>query len=179
MPFGLVTAPATFSRLMRKLLYGMTNINNFIDDIIIFTTDVDQHVAVLSELLTRLRNANRTAKPGKCAIGYTSIKCLGHIVGENKLQPHPDKVKAIQEAVEPTTKRKLRYFLGLLSFLQEVYSKLFINCVTPYRFIKEKGRQKACLESASGEIYSIIKILACTITYSQTSRFIKAVYSSD
>lgn len=35
-PFGLVTAPAMFSRLMRKLLYGMTNTDNFIDDIIFY-----------------------------------------------------------------------------------------------------------------------------------------------
>lgn len=34
LPFGLLTAPATFSRLMLMLLYEMTNIGNFIDDII-------------------------------------------------------------------------------------------------------------------------------------------------
>ena len=37
MPFGLVTAPATFSRLMRKVLHGMPNVDNFIDDILVFT----------------------------------------------------------------------------------------------------------------------------------------------
>lgn len=114
--------PATFSRLMRNLLYGMTNIDNFIEDIIIFATNVDQHIAVLRELLTRLRNANLTAKPRKCAIGYKSIECLGHIVGVNKLQPHPDKVTTIQEAVAPSTKRQLRSFLGLLSFYRKLIS---------------------------------------------------------
>ena len=43
MPFGLVNAPATFSRLMRKLLYGMTCVENFIDDIIIFAETWEEY----------------------------------------------------------------------------------------------------------------------------------------
>ncbi|XP_061190531.1 uncharacterized protein LOC133198457 [Saccostrea echinata] len=94
MPFGLVTAPATFSRLMRKLLYGMQNIDNFIDDVIIFTLDLDQHLKILEELFNKLRDANLTAKPSKCSIGYSSLECLGHIVGEDRLKPHPEKTDA-------------------------------------------------------------------------------------
>lgn len=44
MPFGLVTAPATFSRLMRKVLFKMKNVHNFIDDKIIFTQTFEQHL---------------------------------------------------------------------------------------------------------------------------------------
>lgn len=55
MPFGLVTAPASFSRLMRKLLKDMENIDNFIDDIIVFTVTVENHLQVVRELLERLR----------------------------------------------------------------------------------------------------------------------------
>ena len=61
MPFGLVTAPTTFSRLMRNLLRGMENIDNFIDDVVVFTPSFSHHVSVLTESFTRIaiRESNR------------------------------------------------------------------------------------------------------------------------
>ncbi|XP_033728194.1 uncharacterized protein LOC117317492 [Pecten maximus] len=63
MPFGLVNAPATFCRLMRKLLYGMSNIESFIDDILIYTQTWEHHEQILRELFDRLRKSGITAKP--------------------------------------------------------------------------------------------------------------------
>lgn len=53
----------------------------------------------------RLRRAKLTARPSKCSIGFRQLDCLGHVVGGDKLQPHPDKVKSIEEAPRPVTKR--------------------------------------------------------------------------
>ena len=72
MPFGLVIAQAVFSRLMRKLLDNMDNIDNFIDDILVFTMTWPDDVEVLCELFRRLRCAGLTAKPSKTFIGYRS-----------------------------------------------------------------------------------------------------------
>ena len=119
MPFGLVTAPATFSRLMRNLLQGMENIDNFIDDVLIYSQSFTEHVSVLHELLTRLRSANLTAKPSKCSVGYKQIECLGHIVGNESISPNPDKVEVIQTAIRPGTKKQLRSFLGLVGFYRK------------------------------------------------------------
>ena len=47
MPFGLVTAPVTFSRLMRKVLHGMSNVNNFIDNILIYTETLEHYFSIL------------------------------------------------------------------------------------------------------------------------------------
>jgi hypothetical protein len=85
MPFGLVNASASFSRLMRKLLEGMQCVDNFIDDIIIYTRSFQQHLVVIKEFLKRLRTANSTVKPSKCFIGYSSLECLGHIAGCEEL----------------------------------------------------------------------------------------------
>ena len=70
LPFGLVTAQACCSKLMRKLLKDITNTDNFVDDIIIFTSTWEQHLQVLEQLLMRLRDANLTVKPIKCFIGF-------------------------------------------------------------------------------------------------------------
>lgn len=91
MPFGLVNASASFSRLMRKLLEGMQCVDNFIDDVIVFTRTFREHVCVVKDFLQRLRAANLTVKPSKCFIGYKSLECLGHIAGNEELRPLPDK----------------------------------------------------------------------------------------
>ncbi len=72
---------------------------------------------VLTELLQRLRSANLTAKPSKCCIGYGQIECLGHMIAKDRLSPHPHKVKAIENAPRPETKRQVKSFLGLVGFI--------------------------------------------------------------
>ncbi len=138
MPFGLVSAPATFSRLMRKLLKGMTNIDNFLDDILIFTMTWIHHMQVLRELMTRLKAANLTAKPGKCFIGFGSLECLGHVVGEERLRPHPDKVQAIVQAERPKTKKQVKSFLGLIGFYRKFVPN-FSHIAVPLTDLTKKG----------------------------------------
>ena len=82
LPFGLVTAPANFSQMMRLLLRGLKDIDNFIDDILEHTVDWSDHIVGLRELLQRLRQAGFTARPSKCMVGYTSVAFLGHNVGD-------------------------------------------------------------------------------------------------
>ncbi|XP_071949807.1 uncharacterized protein [Antedon mediterranea] len=116
MPFGLVNAPATFSRIMRKLLHGMKNTINYIDDILIHTSSWEEHVTILKELFRRLRAANLTARPSKCFIGYESIEFLGHVVGKGHLKPRPEKIQSIVQAKRPETKKQLRSFLGTTNY---------------------------------------------------------------
>ena len=116
MPLGLVNAPASFSRIMRDLLRGLSNVDNFIDDILIHTATFEEHIVILREVLERLNKANLTARPTKCFIGYRSIEFLGHCVGQGELRPVQDKVNAVQNAPRPKTKKQLRSFLGLVGY---------------------------------------------------------------
>ena len=119
MPFGLVNAPATFTRLMRKLLRDMPSTHNFIDDILVHTPTWEEHIAIVKELMKRLRQANLTARPSKCFIGFEKVEFLGHIVGNGKLQPQPDKLSKVQAAPRPETKKQLRSFLGLAGYYRK------------------------------------------------------------
>lgn len=69
MPFGLVCAPATFSRIMRTLLRGLKGVDNFMDDVLMHSTTWEEHMIALEELFERLQGANLTVKPSKCTIG--------------------------------------------------------------------------------------------------------------
>lgn len=138
MPFGLVCASASFSRIMRKLLFGMEAVDNFIDDVIEFTVTFQEHLEVLRELLERLRKANLTVKPSKCYFGFESIECLGHVAGGNRLRPQPEKLKVIKEAPRPQTKKQVRSFLGLVGFYRNFVPN-FSSIAVPLTDLTKKG----------------------------------------
>ncbi|XP_069108942.1 uncharacterized protein [Argopecten irradians] len=138
MPFGLVNSPATFCRMVRKLLNGMSNIDSFVDDLLIYTKKWTEHLEVLNELFARLRKAGLTARPTKCALGYDSLECLGHIVGQQRLLPNPDKVRAILEADRPVTKKQVRSFLGLAGFYRKFIPNFAVTAV-PLTDLTKKG----------------------------------------
>ena len=82
MPFGMRTAPATFMRLMDKLLEGEEeHADAYYDDASVFSDDWEQHLKHLRSVLERMRNAGLTLRPTKCYIGHREIPLVGHIVG--------------------------------------------------------------------------------------------------
>ena len=124
LPFGLVTAPANFSRMMRLLLKGLIDIDNFIDDILEHTVEWNDHLVKLKELLQRLRQSGLTARPSKCMIGFTSIEFLGHKVGGGVLTPNQDKVNDIVVATGPETKSRYSNFWAWWVSIESLYPSL-------------------------------------------------------
>lgn len=123
MPFGVMNASAVFSRMMRRLLKGMSNTVNYIDDILLYTETWDEHMILLNEVFKRLKHAGLTARPSKCHFGYSSLEFLGHKVGSGRLGPLPEKIDKIIRASIPKTKKDVRSFMGLASY----YSKFIPN----------------------------------------------------
>ena len=151
MPFGLVNAPATFCRLMRLLLKGMSNVDNFMDDIWLYTVTWEEQLIALRQLFSRLREARLTARPTKCSIGYPKVECLGHFVSEGStLTPHPDKVQAIVAAGRPKTKKQVRSFLGLIGFYRR-YIPNFAAIAVPLTDLTRKGQPNVVQWGSSQE----------------------------
>ena len=141
MPFGLKTAGAVFSRMMRKLLnpLGRNDIHSFMDDILIATETWEQHLEALEAVFQRLEEANLSAKPSKCYLGFEEVSFLGHRVGEGKLGPEDDKVQKILTAQRPRTKKDVRSFLGLANFYRR-YIANFSNIACPLTDLTKAGK---------------------------------------
>ena len=129
LPFGLCNAPSTFQRIMDQTLRGLLHKNClvYLDDIIIYSETFEDHLVHLRQVFERLRKANLKLKPGKCYIGRRQVKYLGHIVSEAGVKPDPENVNKVLQFMEPTDKKSLKSFLGMLGYYRKFvpgYSEL-------------------------------------------------------
>ena len=79
MPFGLVTACATYIRLIRIVLADL-NVSFYFDNIIIYSSDWETHMVATRGVLGRLRLHNLTVEPSKCRFGFESMEYLGFVL---------------------------------------------------------------------------------------------------
>ena len=82
MPYGLVNSGASFQRLIGHILRGLEYrlALIYIDDIIIFSASVDEHVVHLKEVFRMLRDANVKLNPKKCSFGKQRVEYRGQVV---------------------------------------------------------------------------------------------------
>ncbi|KAL8582193.1 hypothetical protein ACOMHN_004112 [Nucella lapillus] len=139
LPFGMVNAPAVFTRMMRKLLKGLKGVENFMDDILIASETWEEHMSQLAEVLLRLRQANLTARPTKCQIGYPDLEFLGFVVGENTKQPEKSKIERMLSSARPKSKTEVRSLLGLIGFYREFVPN-FAAITSPLSDLTKKGQ---------------------------------------
>jgi len=76
-----------------------------LDDIILFTTSLDEHPTSLKIVFEKLKNANLKLQLDKCEFLKKEKEFLGHIVGPNGVMPNPEKVKAINKFPIPKTQK--------------------------------------------------------------------------
>ncbi|KMQ92329.1 gag-pol fusion protein [Lasius niger] len=95
MPFGLHSAPATFQRLLDKVLGSELepHVQVYLDDIVIASRTFEDYLAHLSDVFSRLRHARLRLNPKKCHFCRPSLKYLGHIVDRNGIRTDPDKYR--------------------------------------------------------------------------------------
>jgi len=129
MPFGLTNAPATFCNLMNDVLYEFLDdfVVVYLDDIVVFSRSMNEHVVHLSRVLSRLREHKLFVKREKCDFASAEIMFLGHLVSVDQVRMDPMKVQAIVEWAAPATVSDLRSFLGLANYYRRFikdYSKV-------------------------------------------------------
>lgn len=118
MPFGLKNAPATFQRLMNTVLRGLVGVICFVymDDIIVYSTSLQEHYDNLAKILNALEKANLKVQLNKSEFLQKEVAFLGHIVNEDGVKPNPDKIEAIKNWPTPKTEKEIKSFLGTLGY---------------------------------------------------------------
>ena len=110
-PFGLAQAPAYFQRLVNEVLSGLTFAFGYLDDILVFSPNMESHLEHLRLLFERLRSADLKLKEVICNFLKKHIQYLGHIVLGEGITPLPEKLDSIQKCYQPKPQKKLNNFL--------------------------------------------------------------------
>ena len=138
-PFGLCNAPATFSRLMDRVLAGLhwETCLFYLDDIIVFSSTWEEHLARLRQVFERLRHTNLKLGAEKCTFAAKEVSNLGHRVTEEGLLPDSSLLAAIREIPPSKTATEVRSFLGLAGYYR-LYVKNFVAIAGPLHALTRK-----------------------------------------
>lgn len=132
MPFGLCNAPATFQRLMERCM-GDLNLRDcliYLDDIIIFSQDIDSHIDRLDLVFQRLAEYQLKIKPSKCEFFQKETTYLGHVVSEEGIRADPKKSEVVKNWPTPQTVKQVRQFLGFAGYYRR-FIKGFASIARP------------------------------------------------
>nr|GEZ26158.1 putative reverse transcriptase domain-containing protein [Tanacetum cinerariifolium] len=118
MPFGLTNALAVFMDLMNRMCkpYLDKFVIVFIDDILIYSCNKEEHANHLRIILELLKKEKLYAKFSKCDFWIRIVQFLGHIIDSQGLHVDHARNKAVKNWTSPTTPTEIRQFLGLAGY---------------------------------------------------------------
>ena len=149
LPFGLKNAPMSFQALMSKVL---KNLNFkvalvYIDDILVFSKDFNQHLEHLDLIFSTLSSANLTLKPTKCKFAAKEVRYLGHVLSKDGVRVDPEKTSAVADFPVPKTVKQVRSFLGMCNYYRK-FVKDYAKIAQPLNDLLKKDLKfvwtKAC-----------------------------------
>lgn len=161
MPFGLCNAPATFQRLVSKVLGGVSNCRAYLDDIVVHSDDWVSHMTTVREVFTRLSDASLTLNLTKCEFGKGTVPYLGQQVGRGQVRPVDAKISAIAACPTPTTRRELRRFLGMAGYYRG-FCRTFSSVAAPPTALTSPLRQFSWPCEYQQSFENLKSLLCCT-----------------
>ncbi|GJP58286.1 hypothetical protein CLOP_g22992 [Closterium sp. NIES-67] len=145
MLFGLTNAPATFQVEMNHILRPVLDecVVVYLDDILIYSRDMKQHVEHLGRVLEILRRERFYVKLSKSEFALEKVQFLGHMVSAQKVHVDPKKIEAVRTWKIPENVKELQQFLGFANYYNRFvpqYAKLaapltnLLKKNTPYKW---------------------------------------------
>ncbi|KAK3518108.1 hypothetical protein QTP70_033325, partial [Hemibagrus guttatus] len=118
MPFGLTNAPAVFQALINGVFQDLLGkgVIAYIDDILVYSSSMEEHVRMVREVLGRLQQHHLYAKLEKCEFHRSTVTFLGYVISRHGVEMDVVKVQAVTEWPAPTSVRELQRFLGFANF---------------------------------------------------------------
>jgi transposase InsO family protein len=116
MSFGLRNAGQTFQRFIDEVTQGLDFCFAYLDDILIFSTNKEQHAEHLRQLFGRLTDYGLIINKTKTTLGATTVNFLGYQISAKGTIALPDRIEALKTYHLPNTAQDLRRFLGMINF---------------------------------------------------------------
>jgi len=118
MPFGMLTSPSCYQRLMEECLgsLNMTICVIYLDDWIIFSNSFEEHLERLNTVLNRLKERGLKLSPEKCYFIQDKVSFLGHVVSAEGVETDPAKIQKVRDWPTPKNADELRLFLAFAGY---------------------------------------------------------------
>ena len=184
MPFGLNNAASTFQRTMELALQGLQWITCliYIDDIIVFGRNFEEHLRRVEEVFERLKNAGLKLKPDKCNMLQTEVVFLGHVVTAQGIRPNPTNIAKIVGWPRPKTAKQIKQLVAMGSYYRR-YVKNFATIVRPMVELTKKGKKfiwgEACERSFESLKEALVSSDVMGYPMNDAGQFILDVDASD
>ena len=132
MPFGLCNTPNTFQRCIELILRGLQwkTLLVYIDDIVIYSSNMEDHIRTLDEALGRLSKAGLKLKPSKCDFFKNEVLYLGHVISDKGVKPNPSDIDSVKIWKEPKSVKQVQQFLGFCGYYRK-FVKGFSELAAP------------------------------------------------
>jgi putative transposase len=117
-PFGLKPISSKFQRVMAKLLQDLPFATAFVDDIVIFSKTLHDHISHVKVVIERLTAVNLVLNPDKCHFAHESVTLLGFCISAAGVALDSKKVTNVQDWPQPRTGKDIQRFLGLVNFFR-------------------------------------------------------------
>ena len=132
MPYGLCNAAATFQRLMQMTFSAemFEILLVYLDDIVIFSKSIEEHLKRLDAVFTKLRQFGLKLELKKCNFFKKEVLYLGHLIGADGVATDPSKIAVVEKWPIPKTLKDLRSFLGFASYYRR-YVPNFTQIASP------------------------------------------------
>ena len=125
MPFDLSNASAVFQELMTVVLQGCNEFATaYLDDILIFSGTLEEHLKHLSIIFDKLRQHRLKLNLKKCGILKLETNYLGFVISEEGVKPDEKKIEAIRSLPEPVCVREVRSFIDMYSYYRRFIPNL-------------------------------------------------------
>ncbi|GKD47535.1 putative reverse transcriptase domain-containing protein [Tanacetum coccineum] len=139
MPFGLTNAPAIFIDLMNRVCkpYLDKFVIVFIDDILIYSKNKQEHEEHLKLILELLKKEELYAKFSKCEFWIPKVQFLGHMIDNEGIHVDPAKIESIKDWASPKSPTEIRYVLGLAGYYRR-FIEGFLKIAKPMTKLTQK-----------------------------------------
>jgi len=122
LPMGLCNSPDIFQEKMNELFAGFEYIRAYINDLLVLSKDsYTDHLNKLDTVLDRLNQAGLKINATKSFFCQPELEYLGYWISREGIQPIPKKVRAIYNIARPTTRKKLRSFIGMINYYRDMW----------------------------------------------------------
>lgn len=136
--FGIASAPSIFQSIIDQILFGLSSVRSYIDDIIVAANSFEACLSLTNEVLNRLNRHNIRIKVAKCSWFKPSVEYLGHLLDQDGYHPTESKVKAILDAKTPTNISELRAYVGMLNFYSKFMPHMSRDLKPLYRLTEKQ-----------------------------------------